>query len=570
MVKFVPVSDVERPRAAQNLHASANDKHRKFDNPHTVGKTVDRGWQQGNVGWGVLGAFGNADKDDAAQVIKHAEGAHKMVKNDKGLWVKVKNASSDKPEISSSSRGRGGGISVLGSLKTLENSSYEKHHIEDEGSKDDSRGRSDSRFRDDSEEMDRDYKHNRDRRKRSRSRSTSRSRGSRRESSRRDSRERSRDRSTKRVDSDHRSHKSSKSRRESRRDRDRSSSRSSSRPRSPLYSHHDRSDSRREKSRIVRDRSRSPHQSDRRHSDRPSSHRNGDSNRSIKHSSASESSFTAPDKDRGILKERGTSKAPADHDHPSDDSDENIIFQFSATQVANRFLEIYSGIGLEIPKRRTSSVKKVEDDGSDEDADLNLVEKRLDLIACLFIDTAAVLSLRNGKVMLASKSAIRDSFARTSPEDCRCSYRIVVNIPENHSRDNVDRSSAAEDRTPDVEGQVAVAASGDISYCLDFHAPNSSPGLGDRSKDTALLYRCVGSLLTHIWGAVDPEKLSSLAATSAADTSDRSKSRGLFMNSKCWAWACAMIQLDYPSFPELSQKEGVVIFHDYNAVEVWG
>jgi hypothetical protein len=562
MVKFVPVSDVERPRAAQNLHASANDKHRKFDNPHTVGKTVDRGWQQGNVGWGVLGAFGNSDKDDAAQVIKHAEGAHKMMKNDKGLWVKVKNVSSDKSEIPSSSRGRGGGISVLGSLKTLENASQRKNHIEDEGSKDSYRGRSDSRFRDDSEDNDRDYKHERDKRKRSRSTSRGRRESSRRESRRRESRERSRDRSTKQVDSDHRSHKSSKSRRESRHDRDKSSSRSRSRSNSPLFSHRDRPDLRREKSRIERrDRSRSPHQSNRGHTDRPSSHRNGDSSRSIQNLSVSVT-------DRGILKERGIRNAPSDHDHPSDNSDENIVFQFSATQVANRFLEIYSGIGLEISKARKSGMKKDADNEIDELTNVNLSEKRLDLIACLFVDSAAVLSLRNGKVMLASKSAIRESFARTSPEDCRCSYRIVVDIPENSNRTNIDGSSAVELHPPDVEGRLAVPE--DISYCLDFHAPNSSPGLGDRSKDTALLYRCVGSLLTHIWGAVDPEKLSSVTASSDTDPSSRSRARDIFMKSKCWAWASAMIQLDYPSFPELSQNEGVVIFHDYNTVEVWG
>jgi hypothetical protein len=560
MVKFVPVSDVERPRAAQNLHASANEKHRKFDNPHTVGKSVDRGWQQGNVGWGVLGAFGNSDKDDAAQVIKHAEGAHKMVKNDKGLWVKVKNASSDMPEIPSSSRGRGGGISVLGSLKTLENTTREKHGIEDEASKDSSRGRSDSRFRDDSEDDDRDYKHKHDIRKRSRSRSTSRGRGHHRESSRRESRERSRDRSTKHVDSDRRSHKFSKSRRESRHDRDKSSSRYRSRSRSPSFSHHDRLDLRRETSRIEkRDRSRSPHQSNRGHTDRPSSHRNGDSNRSIKYSIASVKD------DCGILKERGMRNSPSGHDHQSDNSDENIVFQFTAAQVANRFLEIYSGIGLEITKRRKSELKKAADDGSDEEIDANLSEKRLDLIACLFVESAAVLSLRNGKVMLASKNAIRDSFARTSPEDCRCSYRIVVNIPENSNRTNIDGSSAVERH---VGGRVAVPE--DISYCLDFHAPNSSPGLGDRSKDTALLYRCVGSLLTHIWGAVDPEKLSTVTASSGTDPSSRSTARDIFMKSKCWTWASAMIQLDYPSFPELSQNEGVVIFHDYDSLEVWG
>ena len=37
-------------------------KHRKFDNPHSVLPKVDRGWEGGSVGWGVLGAFGSNQK----------------------------------------------------------------------------------------------------------------------------------------------------------------------------------------------------------------------------------------------------------------------------------------------------------------------------------------------------------------------------------------------------------------------------------------------------------------------------------------------------------------------------
>ena len=39
-------------------------------------KVVDRGWEQGNVGWGVLGSFGSNSKDDSAQVIKRVEGKY--------------------------------------------------------------------------------------------------------------------------------------------------------------------------------------------------------------------------------------------------------------------------------------------------------------------------------------------------------------------------------------------------------------------------------------------------------------------------------------------------------------
>lgn len=37
----------------------------------------------GNVGWGVLGAFGNNEKDERAQVMRRDD-SQKMVKNEKG------------------------------------------------------------------------------------------------------------------------------------------------------------------------------------------------------------------------------------------------------------------------------------------------------------------------------------------------------------------------------------------------------------------------------------------------------------------------------------------------------
>ena len=75
MPKFVPVVDTEKPLAEQNDNDPNFQKHRHFDNPHALEsggvskKTVDRGWQQGQVGWGVLKQFGNLEKDDAAQVF---------------------------------------------------------------------------------------------------------------------------------------------------------------------------------------------------------------------------------------------------------------------------------------------------------------------------------------------------------------------------------------------------------------------------------------------------------------------------------------------------------------------
>eukprot|EP01033_Poteriospumella_lacustris_P020151 gene20151-14714_t len=77
MPSFVPVTDPEKARSEQNPHDPEFIAHRLFDDPHTV-KTVDRGWGQGEVGWGVLKKFGGDERDDGAQVLRHAEGSHKM------------------------------------------------------------------------------------------------------------------------------------------------------------------------------------------------------------------------------------------------------------------------------------------------------------------------------------------------------------------------------------------------------------------------------------------------------------------------------------------------------------
>lgn len=65
MPRFVPVSNPELSKNEQNLNSEDNIKHRQFDNPHSLiksTKVVDRGWQQGTLGWGVLGAFGSDAK----------------------------------------------------------------------------------------------------------------------------------------------------------------------------------------------------------------------------------------------------------------------------------------------------------------------------------------------------------------------------------------------------------------------------------------------------------------------------------------------------------------------------
>lgn len=92
MPSFVPVQDPEKARHEQDETALA--KHRNFDSMVVARQrteTTNRGWEQGAVGWGVLGSWGSSSRDQGAQVTrKVADPRNKMVKNEKGLWVKVR------------------------------------------------------------------------------------------------------------------------------------------------------------------------------------------------------------------------------------------------------------------------------------------------------------------------------------------------------------------------------------------------------------------------------------------------------------------------------------------------
>lgn len=116
MPQFVPVVDDETPlseRQAQGIRAARYA-------PKPSGKpAVDRGWEQGNVGWGVLGAFGSTEKDEAAcsnVFHRSTRDDTKMEKNEKGLWVKSKKKVDSVEHSSAGSMkpmGRGKGISVI-------------------------------------------------------------------------------------------------------------------------------------------------------------------------------------------------------------------------------------------------------------------------------------------------------------------------------------------------------------------------------------------------------------------------------------------------------------------------
>ena len=107
MPRFVPVTDTEKPRCEQNDESMS--KHRAWDSfvvardagesrqmqqamtkATTEKPKADRGWERGSVGWGVLGSWGSNDRDERAQVARVGDGRNKMVRNDKGLWVKAK------------------------------------------------------------------------------------------------------------------------------------------------------------------------------------------------------------------------------------------------------------------------------------------------------------------------------------------------------------------------------------------------------------------------------------------------------------------------------------------------
>lgn len=119
MPSFVPVVDVEKPRNERDTNSDEYQKHRRWEAPHSSSTansrpTVKRGWEQGNLGWGVLGSFGSSEKDDGSTVVRKHSDDQKMIKNDKGLWVRSKEVA----EVRSSGAGRGGGIPLIPSRES--------------------------------------------------------------------------------------------------------------------------------------------------------------------------------------------------------------------------------------------------------------------------------------------------------------------------------------------------------------------------------------------------------------------------------------------------------------------
>eukprot|EP01032_Pedospumella_encystans_P012562 gene12562-14528_t len=520
MPKFVPVVDNEKSLVEQREDTTF-DKHRRFDNPHKV----DRGWQQGNVGWGVLGAFGSDSKDDAAQVIKRAEGSNKMIKNEKGLWVKAKELEEDISHAKPG-RGRGGGVSVYDELASRNmgssesrNEVIEKAHNNQFDDADDYKGKRggakksfdshDGRgsHRQGSEEPRRDDR--RDGRHEDR-------RSDRYSDRRDDGRdERRDDRGYDRSDRDrHRSRspdrrRDDRDRRDSRRSPERRKRDSRSRSRSGDRRRNDRDYNRSEKGRDNRSR-RSRSRSGSRNRDKANHNRSREAEESSSKNSASTGKKVSA-KDIALTAEELAEQA-------------ELMRSITAVQVINRFHEVFAH-------------------------DTLFPSERLNAIGQVFAPDAVIASLKSGVVHITGQVAMQESFAKTAATQPGISKRIYIEYSDEESTCGA---------SGDVEAGEVTSNAGapKVTFCLDFHRPATAPGLGDRSKHTVLLYRCANAVITHIWGMVDHEQLS--------QPEEIEKSN--IMKSKVWACVKPIVTKDLLSFDESRDAH----FHNYDRMEVWG
>jgi len=178
-------------------------------------------------------------------------------------------------------------------------------------------------------------------------------------------------------------------------------------------------------------------------------------------------------------------------------------------QVVNRFHEVYA-------------------------RDTLFQQDRINAIAELFAEDAVISSLKSGSVYLSGRAAIAESFLKTAASPVEVSKRIFVEpcAPSSSS------------------------SSPSFSYLLDLHRAGSAPGLGDKLKDAALLYRVQGPLITAIWGAAESERLAQ----------DPQLSRELLLASKTWRQAGDVIRRERPLDAEASQAH----YHNYDQMETWG
>lgn len=420
MPSFVPVTDTEKPKTEQSFYEARFIEHRRFDAPHSL---VSNNQQL------------SIPRDEQAQYLRHADGENKMIKNEKGLWIKSK-ANGNSVEGGNFSRN-----------ESEERSNREAPKHRESPSRSRSKDRSFTRDRSDSRSRKRRFSKRDDSRERKDYRRRSRSNSPR--------RHRSRSRTSRR----HRSRSRSDSRR---------------------YSKISRSPNSRDRKYYRDDKEKNKYKDKRHHRSRSSSH----------------DSFHKKE-DKFIDKKIDS------NDHLNQDS----IPQISITviQVLNRFHEVYAFK----PKNP---------------------ELRLDFIQDLFAENAIIGSLKSESIYLTGKEEIRISFKITQPTEVLVSKRIYIEAKELK-----------------------------YTWSFDLHRCGTSPGLGDPTKCTALLYMSNNALFERIWGTVDLEKLS--------DQSELTKDQ--VIGSKLWKLALKIIS-QFEKIERKDIKEEFLHYHNYDHMEVWG
>ena len=100
-----------------------------------------------------------------------------------------------------------------------------------------------------------------------------------------------------------------------------------------------------------------------------------------------------------------------------------------------------------------------------------------------------------------------------------------------------------------------------VTFCVDMHRAQCSPGLGDASKNTILLYRCDNKHITNVWGMTDTEGLAV----------DRGLTLSKFMDSAAWHMVAAVVESDVElSAPDAMGKSPSLHFHNYDTMDTWG
>jgi len=173
-------------------------------------------------------------------------------------------------------------------------------------------------------------------------------------------------------------------------------------------------------------------------------------------------------------------------------------------QIVNRFIELYSDRTIEH-------------------------QVRSDLISNLFDKNSKICSLKTSKELIVGSDAIRSSFASTLALPAEVAKRMFIEPPRSGYK---------------------------WSYCLDCYAVGATPGLGDRSKEGVVLYKCNDEAhIAEVYGMPDKESLASRKAMTKAD----------FISSNAWMLARNVIEKEIGSIDDERCH-----FHDYSQMETWG